>query len=356
VVAHLVMLGTPNMGSPCAYVIGLTWKGIPTEQLKPSFVEGVFNKQILDRKGVRFSLMAGDVQERTCTSPEFGDVVVEVPSAWWTLEDVAKTYAHHIELTDIPELYGSFVKKRLGVDPDGAENASREGAGSAALLASARAARVADARSAERDLSGAARSAAAAEALQAGVARTVTVPAGGAVVDVPVPVGAASALAVGVGAAPGVTSTLIAPDGEVAAEVLAGSVAAREPMRFLRAEAPPAGVWTLRLRAVDEPADSPAAVVGTYEGWPLTLTTSSSGAPGGGAVDVVAELRDGAVGVGGAQVTAELRSAGQATRTLELHATSDGRYAAAAGALPAGDWFGTVHAVLPTARSASRTW
>jgi hypothetical protein len=345
VATHLVMLGTPNMGSPCANVIGLAWKGIPTDQLKPEFVEGVFNKQILDRKGVRFSLMAGDIQERTCTSPVYGDVVVEVPSAWWTLEDVAKTYAHHVELTDIAEVYGSFVKARLAIDPDGAENDAQDGAGSAALIAQARSERIADARVAERDLSAAARSAAAVDALQAGVSRTVTVPADGTPVDVPVPVGTATALSVGVGAEPGVTSTLIAPGGAAADTVDAGTARAREPMRFLRAEAPAAGTWTLRLRNVQETADTQAAVVGAYEGTPLTLTAATDGTPGAGAVTVTARLRDGGASVAGATVTAELRSADQATRTLTLHAAGDGSYAADAGALPAGDWFGTVHAV-----------
>ena len=123
------MLGTPNMGSPCANVIGLVWKGIPTQQLKPEYVEPIFNKEILNRRGVKFSLMAGDIQERTCTSPRYGDSVVELESAYWTLEDVAKTYAHHVELTDIDFIYGGFVKTRLGVDPDTLPNLYQQGAG-----------------------------------------------------------------------------------------------------------------------------------------------------------------------------------------------------------------------------------
>jgi pimeloyl-ACP methyl ester carboxylesterase len=320
-VSHLVMLGTPNMGSPCANVIGLAAKGIPTEQLKPQYVEGIFNKQITDRRMVPFSLMAGDIEERTCTSPKHGDVVVELESAWWTLDDVAKTYAHHVELTDLDFIYSGFVKTRIGQDPDQVENVYQQGG--AAKPTAARVATRAAAAPATPDL-------------QAGVAKTVTVPAGGSI-DVAVAVGTASALSVGTTAGAGVSSALIAPNGAVVDKVDAGTVAARSPMRFHRAESPASGQWKLRLSQTGGASVS-VSVVGAFEGSPLTLHAARDGGR------VTATLRDGGAGVGGATVTAELRADGQPTRTLTLKDDGAGAYSATTD-LPAGEWFGSVHAV-----------
>jgi triacylglycerol esterase/lipase EstA (alpha/beta hydrolase family) len=57
-VAHLVMLGTPNMGSPCADLMGGVFDFFeqPVEamrQLRPSVV-AEFNRQITNRKNVNF--------------------------------------------------------------------------------------------------------------------------------------------------------------------------------------------------------------------------------------------------------------------------------------------------------------
>jgi pimeloyl-ACP methyl ester carboxylesterase/nitrogen fixation protein FixH len=328
-VSHLVMLGTPNMGSPCADVIGMVAKGIPTQQLKPSYVEGLFNQQIADRRMVPFSLMAGDFEERTCTSPEHGDLVVALSSAWWTLSDVAKTYAQHIELTDLEAIYASFVKPRIGQDPDQVQNLYQQGGA---------AARASSSSPASRSAAAATRSAAAAGEpadLQAGVARTVTVPAGGSV-DVPIAVGTASALSVGTTAPANVAATLRSPAGAVVDTVAAGSVAARSPMRFQRAESPAPGTWTLRLSQTGGSAVA-VGVVGSFEGSPLVLKASRDGDR------VRATLRDGGTGVPGATVVAELRAEDQATRTVTLKDDGAGAYSATV-ALPDGEWFGSVHA------------
>lgn len=328
-VSHLVMLGTPNMGSPCADLIGKAAWGTPTDQLKPSYVEGVFNQQITDRRMVPFSLMAGDWNERTCTDPEHGDLVVSVPSAWWTIGDVAKTYAQHMELTDLASIYSSFVKARIGQDPDQVQNVFQM-PGSGTRPAGPARGSVAPAR---RDAAAGDDPAA---DLQTGVATTVTVPASGSV-DVPVPVGAASALSVGTTAPTGVSSALIAPGGAIVDTVSAGTDAARSPMRFQRATAPAAGGWTLRLSQAGGSAMK-AAVAAAFEGSPLVLAADRDGGR------VTATLRDGGRGVAGATVTADLRSADHATRALTLRDDGAGAYSATTD-LPAGEWFGTVHAV-----------
>ena len=98
-------------------------------------------------------------------------------------------------------------------------------------------------------------------------------PAGGSV-DVPVVVGPATALSVGSAAPAGVTSTLIAPGGTVVDTIAAGTVAAREPLRFQRAASPAAGTWTLRLTQPGGSAPAAVGVVGTFEGSPLTLSAA----------------------------------------------------------------------------------
>ncbi|HET6505679.1 MAG TPA: hypothetical protein VFG42_02710 [Baekduia sp.] len=327
-VTHLVMLGTPNMGSPCADLIGMAAWGTPTDQLKPSYVDGVFNQQITDRRMVPFSLMAGDWNERTCTDPEHGDLVVSVPSAWWTISDVAKTYAQHMELTDLSSIFSSFVKPRVGQDPDQLQNVFQ-------LPATGPRAEVAARSTAPVEREAVAAKADAEPAVQTGVAKTVTVPAGGTV-DVALPVGVATALSVGTTAPSDVSSSLIAPGGAVVDAVAAGSDAARAPMRFQRAASPAAGTWTLRLSQVGGGATK-VAVVAAFEGSPLVLHAAREGGK------VTATLRDGGSAVGGATVTADLRSPGGATRTLTLHDDGAGAYSATTD-LPAGEWFGTVHA------------
>src|SRR3712207_3020970 len=111
------MLGTPNMGSPCAYWINTILDGIPTRQLRPDFVAG-FNQRVLNRKGVVFSILAGDVNLRTCGSTTTGDSVVEVPSAHWILGDRVTTSVYHTSMTSDQHSLDTYVKPRLALDPD----------------------------------------------------------------------------------------------------------------------------------------------------------------------------------------------------------------------------------------------
>lgn len=328
--SHLVMLGTPNMGSPCADAALLLFDGIPTHQLRPKYVEGIFNQQITDRRGVPFSLMAGNIHKRTCTSPQSGDLVVELTSAWWTLEDIATVDGvNHMDLTDKDFIYAGFVKQRIGLDPDEAENAFQEGSGGRPSAAALRAESGAPNPLAATDPTPGAD-------LQTALVEDVTIPADGAV-EVPVPVGTASALVVGTSAPASVAATLVAPSGTVADTVAAGSDDARAPARFQRVEAPAAGTWTLWLSQSGGSART-ARVTAAFEGSPLALHAARDGGR------VTATLREGAAGVDGATVTATLRAAGQAPRTIALHDDGAGSYSADVD-VPDAEWYGTAHAV-----------
>jgi len=124
-VAHLIMLGTPNMGSPCADVIDLAFQVAgkdvkAVKQLRPDFVAD-FNKSNSNRKGVKFSALAGNPLPTMCKSIVWNDGVVSVPSAKWTISDTSETDSVHTELTGTSD-FSSFVKPRLAIGPRGDHN------------------------------------------------------------------------------------------------------------------------------------------------------------------------------------------------------------------------------------------
>jgi hypothetical protein len=121
-VAHLVMLGTPNMGSPCADVMDSTFEVLgknveAVRQLKPSVV-AEFNRVTTNRKGVKFSVLAGNPLPVMCKTVTPNDGVVPVESAFWTIRDRALSGNVHTELTGTSD-FSSFVKPRLAVGPHG---------------------------------------------------------------------------------------------------------------------------------------------------------------------------------------------------------------------------------------------
>jgi pimeloyl-ACP methyl ester carboxylesterase len=127
-VAHLVMLGTPNMGSPCADVMdttfGLLGKNVEAvRQLKPSAV-AEFNAVNVNRKGVKFSALAGNPLPVMCKTVVWNDGVVPVESALWKIKDTGVSKNVHTELTGAAD-FSSFVKPRLAVGPNGNHDPER---------------------------------------------------------------------------------------------------------------------------------------------------------------------------------------------------------------------------------------
>lgn len=121
-VAHLVMLGTPNMGSPCADVMNLAFEAAGKDveavrQLRPSVVEE-FNRTTTNRKGVKFSVLAGNPLPVMCKTVVWNDGVVPVPSAIWKIKDNALSSNVHTDLTGASD-FSKFVKPRLAVGPKG---------------------------------------------------------------------------------------------------------------------------------------------------------------------------------------------------------------------------------------------
>ena len=127
-IAHLVMLGTPNQGSPCADVMNSTFEVLgknveAVRQLKPSVV-AEFNKVTTNRKGVKFSVLAGNPLPVMCKETVWNDGVVPVESAVWQIKDRALSKSLHTDLTGTADFSG-FVKPRLAVGPKGDHNPER---------------------------------------------------------------------------------------------------------------------------------------------------------------------------------------------------------------------------------------
>jgi pimeloyl-ACP methyl ester carboxylesterase len=121
-VAHLVMLGTPNMGSPCADVMDLTFDILGKQveavrQLRTDYVEN-FNKVHTQRKGVKFSSLAGNPLPMTCKWEGEGDGVVTTKSAHWAIKDTGISNSIHTDLTGTKD-FSNFVKPRLAIGPKG---------------------------------------------------------------------------------------------------------------------------------------------------------------------------------------------------------------------------------------------
>ena len=120
-IKHLVMLGTPNMGSPCADLMYPSYKALGFEvealrQLQLSVV-AQFNNEVTNRKGVRFSITYTDKIPVTCNLKVAGDGVVTRSSAIWQIADVSHSDSlEHTALTG-KEDFMRYVRPRLALGP-----------------------------------------------------------------------------------------------------------------------------------------------------------------------------------------------------------------------------------------------
>jgi pimeloyl-ACP methyl ester carboxylesterase len=121
-VTHLVMLGTPNQGSPCADTVNQVFEDHgyndmqAMRELRPIIVRA-FNARVTDKKGVRFSILIGAFMPRTCLSEGlWGDGVVPLDSAKYNNTDYRYVFRNHIDLTGEEDFKG-FVLPRLAVGP-----------------------------------------------------------------------------------------------------------------------------------------------------------------------------------------------------------------------------------------------
>ncbi|MFN6964829.1 MAG: esterase/lipase family protein [Pyrinomonadaceae bacterium] len=242
-VSHLVMLGTPNMGSPCADVMdiafGIVGKQVEAiRQLRPEYLEN-FNRVHRARKGVKFSVLAGDPLPTMCKTIVWNDGVVPVPSAVWEIEDNARSKNLHTELTGTAD-FSAFVKPRLAVGPRGDHNPATQvpaappsGFASLAMEGLAGGHGAADAGHAPAE--------------EPPFAKLVKLPARGTV-EVELPVSAARNVGVTFMASAGISATLFDDRGAAVGKNLAGSREAGVWFRSIYVDRDVgSGRWKLRL-------------------------------------------------------------------------------------------------------------
>jgi len=124
-VSHLVMLGTPNMGSPCADTMDIAFSITGTtpnavRELKPDVV-AEFNRVVTARKGVKFSVLAGNPLPTMCKKIEWNDGVVAVSSAHWVIKDKGISSSLHTDLTSTKD-FSDFVRPHIAIGPKGDHN------------------------------------------------------------------------------------------------------------------------------------------------------------------------------------------------------------------------------------------
>lgn len=119
-VAQLVILGTPNGGSPCARLPVSLGFAVPASlELRPNYVRNVLNPQVTERRDIPFSMMAGtpirDAFRSPCTSTPT-DLVVSRSSAG-SIGQVVEMDVAHTDMTASEEVFESFVAPRLTRSP-----------------------------------------------------------------------------------------------------------------------------------------------------------------------------------------------------------------------------------------------
>jgi pimeloyl-ACP methyl ester carboxylesterase len=116
-VAQLIILGTPMAGSACASLPAALGLLLPaTLEIQPSYMVGVFNKQIVRRQGVSFHALAGtklhDAVASPCT-PVPSDLVVTEDSVKAIPMPVQEIDLLHMDLNTSPRVFEEFVKPLL---------------------------------------------------------------------------------------------------------------------------------------------------------------------------------------------------------------------------------------------------
>ncbi len=122
-VAQLIMLGSPMAGTDCADLPAALGLYLPaTLEIRPSYVEDIFNRQITHRHGVPFHALAGvpiqDAFKSPCTTVP-SDLAVSLASVTAIPLHATQLPILHIDLNTSKEVFEQFVKPLLE-QPSGA--------------------------------------------------------------------------------------------------------------------------------------------------------------------------------------------------------------------------------------------
>lgn len=318
-VEHLVMLGTPNMGSPCANLISRTIRPFGTTvnalaQLDTGYMNWFNANAGVNRKGTRFSNLVGTAVPRTCISNEFGDGVVEWSSAVWLIKDFRFVPEIHTKLTDEKYFY-NFVLKRLAVSrlgnhqPDNDYKADFQSFNRAkdagvqfvnAAFNKGENPRVNNSENPDDD---------APQDFQINAGKQVSLqPKQSAEIEIPVSEAGKSGITFV--APPSVSATLTDEKGEVVGKNLANSPEAQTDFRFLPIDKPMNGVWRLKLENAG--AQEASAIVSAWTSAttanPISFTIAAGKPNAAGQISLQAKLTNNDSPVTGATVKVRIKS------------------------------------------------
>lgn len=275
-VSHLVMIGTPNKGTPCVVGFGGLFGRILNKnadaytELEPGNMKK-FNLMVKNKNGVKFTTIAGTYYNKTCQSARPGDSLVENGSAVFSSKDrvfTMRPFTHAGMIGDV----GNFkeVYKRLAIGPNGNHNPDVDGyiggpvPGMAAVerdeaLFSHR--NYGAAYNADREQTAPDQADDDPAAEKAPIFSTAMKVQPKSSQEIAVPVKKGARLVLNFIAPPNVSVTLIKPDGTVAGQNMAGTPDADADFRTIYVETPVTdGTWKLKIESLED-AESEFALV-----------------------------------------------------------------------------------------------
>ncbi len=308
VVSHLVMLGTPNRGSPCAdAIVGSRVFWPATLELTRPYVDFIFNALVTNARNVPFSVLAGNPQQLTCLAPGPGDLVVQVSSAHAPfISDTGLTGSAHTQLTTSQYDFLNFVKPRLAIGRSLMESGEKRINPGATSY------------SHQQPVGGVA-------GPQILLATSLQLSAG-ATVEVPITVPVGTAFGVVFPGYDTVQSVLRNPSGTVVDQIDAGSERARQPVHSLQANNPMVGTWTLQVQNQGTGAIT-LPINALIDGNPLVLSFYSGEPNNQGLVEITAFFSNAGLPVSGANIIATLKEANTPEFSVTLvEGTTAGTY------------------------------
>ena len=117
VVRHLLLLGTPNTALPCGILTIEREHREIARQLSAEEME-LFNKYVTQRKGTKFSTLAGDKLPILCDTPKWSDGYVPVEVVSYGIEDVTISSVTHGGLLSV-ENFSNYVRAHVVTGPLG---------------------------------------------------------------------------------------------------------------------------------------------------------------------------------------------------------------------------------------------
>lgn len=329
VVDHLVMLGTPNHGSPCAAILPLAGM----YELRPEAVERL-NGHVRDRRGVDMSVLAGVPVPFTCQEPAVGDGVVSIASATTGWQDTQVSPNVHTALTGHQD-FGLFVLPRLVPGLARARGASEMPAADARPHATAGVGRASDANGDQLP--------------QLATTRVIRV-GGRQELTIPVPSGDATRVGVAVAGGPSVALELRSPNGS--GEGVPDEQSAN-PVRSIvsRDDEFEPGTWHAYLWN-----DSTQPVDVTLTVWVEGSSTVLDGVATqwhDGSIDLRATFDDGDEPIDGATVTATVLGTDGSRREVALTVDDSGTHQGRTAVMPEGAYVVQFAASASSAASTS---